>query len=77
MLPLETLRVLAVTGADTTLDAHASLARVAAAYPDELLDVALRLLGSAPVVPVVSRLDEHQVLGVVTLDDVKRAYKLT
>ncbi len=75
--PLETLEALAVTGAAATLGTHATLPRVAPAYPDELLDVALRLLGRVPVVPVVSRLDEHHVLGVVTLDDVKRAYRLT
>lgn len=43
-------------------------------YPDEWLDVALRELIKAPVVPVVSRLDVHHVLGVVRDADVRRAY---
>ena len=43
-------------------------------YPDEWLDVALRQLAKAPVVPVISRLDHTHLLGVVTRDDVRRAY---
>ena len=43
-------------------------------YPDEWLDVALRQLARAPVVPVISRLDHRHLLGVVTSDDVRRAY---
>ena len=43
-------------------------------YPDEWLDVALRQLARASVVPVISRLDHRQLLGVITSDDVRRAY---
>ncbi len=43
-------------------------------YPDEWLDVALRQLARAPVVPVVSRLDGRRVVGVVTATDVRNAY---
>jgi CIC family chloride channel protein len=43
-------------------------------YPDEWLDVALRQLVKAPLVPVVSRLDGRRVLGVVSAADVRRAY---
>jgi len=43
-------------------------------YPDELIDVALRRLARAPLVPVISRLDEARLLGVVTYDDIRRAY---
>jgi CIC family chloride channel protein len=43
-------------------------------YPDEWLDVALRQLARASVVPVISRLDHRRLLGVVTSDDVRRAY---
>lgn len=43
-------------------------------YPDEWLDVALRQLARAPVVPVISRLDHTHLLGVVTGDEVRRAY---
>ncbi|HTV02776.1 MAG TPA: chloride channel protein [Luteitalea sp.] len=45
-----------------------------AVYPDEWLDVALRHLAKAPIVPVVSRLDGRRLLGVVTAADVRRAY---
>ena len=50
------------------------LRRVEPVYPDEWLDVALRQLARAPVVPVISRLDHGHLLGVVTADDVRRAY---
>jgi hypothetical protein len=43
-------------------------------YPDETLDAALRLLSLQPVVQVISRVTPDQVLGVVTLEDVHRAY---
>ena len=43
-------------------------------YPDEWLDVALRQLARASVVPVISRLDHRRLLGVVTSEDVRRAY---
>jgi CIC family chloride channel protein len=77
VLPRRTLDALAAAGVEpTALVTHAALARVAPAYPDELLDVALRLLARAPVVPVVSRLDDRRLLGVVTLADVTRAYGL-
>lgn len=70
-----TIEALAARGASVReLATHPHLARVSPAYPDELLDVALRGLASAPVVPVISRLDDHRLLGVVTFDDVRRAY---
>jgi len=43
-------------------------------FPDEPLDAALRLLAVQPSVTVVSRLRPDDVLGVLTLDDVHRAY---
>lgn len=43
-------------------------------YPDEPLDAALRLLAAQPRIQVVSRLRPDQVIGVLTLDDVHRAY---
>jgi CIC family chloride channel protein len=45
-------------------------------YPDEWLDVALRQLAKAPIVPVISRLNHRHLLGVVTDADVRRAYSL-
>lgn len=43
-------------------------------FPDEPLDAALRILAAQPGVQVVSRLHPKQVLGVLTLGDVHRAY---
>ncbi|MBA2354669.1 MAG: chloride channel protein [Acidobacteria bacterium] len=43
-------------------------------YPDEWLDVALRQLARAPLVPVISRLNHRQLLGLVDQADVRRAY---
>ena len=45
-------------------------------YQDEWLDVALRQLAKAPVVPVVSRLNHRHLLGVVTDADIRQAYGL-
>ncbi|MEZ5394887.1 MAG: CBS domain-containing protein [Bryobacterales bacterium] len=43
-------------------------------YPDLSLDSALRLLGNYPILPVVSRANSNQLLGVITLRDVHAAY---
>ena len=43
-------------------------------YPDESLDTALRAFGTARVLNVVSRRDVTHVLGLLTLEDVLRAY---
>jgi CBS domain-containing protein len=43
-------------------------------YPDLSLDSALRLLANYPVLPVVSRANSNQLLGVITLQDVHSAY---
>jgi CIC family chloride channel protein len=59
------------------LDAVPALARVESVYPDEWVDVALRHLVRAPVVPVVSRLDGRHLIGVLSLDDVRVAYGLS
>jgi CIC family chloride channel protein len=45
-------------------------------FPDETLDAALRLLAVQSEIQVVSRLHADKVLGVLTLDDVYRAYGL-
>lgn len=70
-------RVAAASAANEPLATHADVAHVSPAYPDELLDVALRLLARAPAVPVVSRLDPDRLLGVITREDVRNAYGLT
>jgi CIC family chloride channel protein len=43
-------------------------------YPDHSLDVALRYLGAYPLLPVVSRAHPEQIEGILTLDDIHRAY---
>ncbi|MFN8058148.1 MAG: chloride channel protein [Vicinamibacterales bacterium] len=55
---------------------HAALDALRVAHPDEPVDVALRYLARQPVVPVVSRVDESLLRGVVTLDTVHEAYRL-
>jgi CIC family chloride channel protein len=44
-------------------------------HPDHPLDTALRLMGEWPMLPVVHRANVQQLLGVVTLNDVMRAYR--
>ena len=44
-------------------------------YPDQPLDTALRLMGTRPFLPVVHRADVQQLLGILSLDDVMRAYR--
>jgi CIC family chloride channel protein len=44
-------------------------------HPDNPLDTALRLIGNWPLLPVVHRANTQQLLGVVSLEDVMRAYR--
>ena len=44
-------------------------------HPDHPLDTALRLIGEWPVLPVLHRANLQQLLGVISLDDVMRAYR--
>jgi len=44
-------------------------------HPDHPLDTALRLMGEWPLLPVVHRANPQQLLGVVSLNDVMRAYR--
>ncbi len=50
-------------------------ARIPYLHPDHPLDTALRLIGDWPLLPVVHRANTQQLLGVVSLDDVMRAYR--
>jgi CIC family chloride channel protein len=50
-------------------------ARIPYLHPDHPLDTALRLIGGRPMLPVVHRAHVQQLLGVVSLDDVMRAYR--
>ncbi|MGE4056344.1 MAG: chloride channel protein, partial [Vicinamibacterales bacterium] len=56
---------------------HPDLRPLAVVHPDEPLDTALRHLARNPVLPVVSRLNQGQLLGVVTLAGIHRAYGLS
>jgi CIC family chloride channel protein len=49
--------------------------RIPYLHPDHPLDTALRLIGESPLLPVVHRANVQQLLGVVSLDDVMRAYR--
>lgn len=74
--PAPAVTALVAAGTDVRgLSPEAGFVSVGVIYPDELLDVAIRLLARAPVVPVVSRVDEHELLGVVTVADVRQAYR--
>ncbi|MFZ0704953.1 MAG: chloride channel protein [Candidatus Korobacteraceae bacterium] len=44
-------------------------------HPDFTLDTALRIIGPWPLVPVVHRANFQQLLGVLSLDDIVRAYR--
>ncbi len=48
-------------------------------HPDHLLHLALERMGASGinVLPVVSRASIHQLIGIVTLDDVLKAYRVT
>ena len=49
--------------------------RIPFLHPDHALDTALRLMGEWPLLPVVHRANVQELLGVVSLDDVMRAYR--
>ncbi len=59
---------------DKTVYRALPLRTVVRLYPDLSLDSALRLLANYPILPVVSRANSNQLLGVVTLTDVHAAY---
>lgn len=44
-------------------------------HPDHPLDTALRVIGDRPLLPVVHRADFQRLLGVVSVDDIMRAYR--
>jgi chloride channel protein, CIC family len=54
---------------------HVLTATIPFLHPDHPLDTALRVMGEWPLLPVVHRADLQQLLGVVSLDDVMRAYR--
>jgi CIC family chloride channel protein len=60
----------------TPLDQHPDAGELVYAYPDDSLSVVLERMGKigCNVVPVVSRADVRQLVGVVTLDDILKTY---
>lgn len=44
-------------------------------HPDQTLDVALRMIGDRPLLPVVNRADPGKVEGVITLQDILNSYR--
>ncbi len=63
-----------IPNSDITLS-RVLTARIPYLHPDHPLDTALRLIGEWPLLPVVHRANVQQLLGVVSLDDVMRAYR--
>ena len=53
----------------------ALLQQIPYVHPDFTLDTALRIIGQWPLVPVVHRANFQQLLGVLSLDDIVRAYR--
>ena len=62
------------TNGDTPLS-RLLMAQIPYLHPDHPLDTALRLIGEWPFLPVVHRANAQRLLGVVSLDDVMRAYR--
>ncbi|HZS44350.1 MAG TPA: chloride channel protein [Blastocatellia bacterium] len=60
------------------LDSIGTTENIAHVHPDQTLDRALRRLGERDVhmLPVVSREDPKKLLGVITLSDIMRAYRI-
>lgn len=69
-----TFQPLRVEDALLSASSHPNARPAVSLFPDEPLDAAMRLLAAQPSIQVVSRLQPDKVLGVLTLDDVHRAY---
>ena len=72
-----TFQPLRVEDALATAKSSKDLPSSVTLFPDEPLDAAMRLLALQPAIRVVSRLRPEQILGVLTLEDVHRAYGLS
>jgi len=62
-------------GKGGTLLANLPGQRLRYVHPDQPLEAALRQIGDQRLLPVVSRLDPRHLEGVVTLEDILRAYR--
>jgi chloride channel protein, CIC family len=64
----------AVTEGEVPLRAFARGVPLPWVHPDQRLDAALRLIGNRPLLPVLSRSNLNKLEGVVSLDDILKAY---
>jgi len=60
---------------ELTLGSNLSSRTLPSLFPDLTLDVALRYVQDAPLVPVVNRANSQHVEGIITRDDVFRKYR--
>lgn len=57
------------------LSSLASGARLPWLHPDQTLDIAMRVIGDRPLLPVLNRADFGKLEGVLSLDDILKAYR--
>jgi CBS domain-containing protein len=72
---VERLRRMATAGEGSAPLTHAVEERLPHLFPDHPLEAALRLLHGRPSLPVAHRAGGGRLVGVVTLEDVLRAYR--
>ncbi|MGH9773226.1 MAG: CBS domain-containing protein, partial [Candidatus Acidiferrales bacterium] len=60
---------------DESLASLPADARLPWLHPDQTLDVALRMIGDRPLLPVVNRADPGKIEGVITLQDILNSYR--
>ncbi|MGH9375347.1 MAG: chloride channel protein [Terriglobia bacterium] len=60
---------------DESLASLPADARLPWLHPDQALDVALRMIGDRPLLPVVNRADPGKIEGVITLQDILNSYR--
>ncbi|MGH9407754.1 MAG: chloride channel protein [Terriglobia bacterium] len=58
-----------------TLNQLSSRTRLTWVHPDQTLDVALRIMGERPLLPVLNRADLSRLEGVISLDDILGSYR--
>ncbi len=72
---LERLRQLQLSGASGHPVSKAGLLPLPVLHPDHPLDVALRRMEAYPVLPVVHRANVHEMIGVVSVQDIMDTYR--
>lgn len=78
-IPVETLRSLCQEGKDAlALGSVLGLAEpLPSVYPDQSLDIALKLIGDYPYLPVVHRANPSQLVGVIGMTQILATYRGT